>query len=156
MINWKPENVVRQLPWRLDSKTALGFLLILATFSLVGWLFLTQASAVTATRYHMDELRVELEQLENQNTALALEVAQLENLTRVEKRAGELGLGPTTNVRYLTVDNYPFTQIDVTAQDFTGHYEVIDVEPSVSDMPSPLADWWVDTMDSMTAWLAKE
>ena len=156
MINWKPENVVRQLPWRLDSKAAVGFLLILATFSLVGWLFLTQASAVTATRYHMDELRVELEQLDNQNTALALEIAQLENLTRVEKRARELGLGPTTNVRYLAVDNYPFTPVDVVAQDFAGRYEVIDVQPSVSDMPSPLADWWVDTMDSMTAWLAKE
>jgi cell division protein FtsL len=156
MINWKPENVVRQLPWRLDSKTALGFLLILATFSLVGWLFLTQASAVTATRYHMDELRVELEQLENQNTALALEIAQLENLSRVEERAHELGLGPTTNVRYLAVDNYPFTQVDVVAQDFSGRYEVIDVEPPVSDAPSPLADWWVDTMDDVTAWLAKE
>ena len=49
MISWRPENVVRQLPWRLDSKAALGFLLILATFSLVGWLYLTQASAVTTT-----------------------------------------------------------------------------------------------------------
>ena len=82
MINWKPENVVNRLPWRLDSKAAVGFLLILATFSLVGWLYLTQASAVTATRYRIDRLRLELDQLENQNAALALEIAQLENISR--------------------------------------------------------------------------
>ena len=83
MINWKPENVVRQFPWRLDSTAALGFLLILATFSLVGWLYLSQASAVTTTRYRIDELRLEVDRLENQNAVLALEIAQLENLTRI-------------------------------------------------------------------------
>jgi hypothetical protein len=156
MINWKPPNVVRQFPWRLDSTAALGFLLILATFSLVGWLYLTQASAVTATRYRMDELRAELEQLENQNIALSLEIAQLENLSRVEKRAHELGLGPTTNVRYLAVDNYPLARVDVETEDFADHYQMIDVKPSGVDTISPIAEWWVQTMDNVTAWLAKE
>ncbi len=155
MISWKPENVVRQLPWRLDSKAALGFLLILATFSLVGWLYLTQASAVTATRYHMEELRVELNRLENQNTALSLEIAELENLSRVEKRARALGLGPTTNVRYLPVDNYPLLDEMIMEQPFVGRYEVVDVDPSAAEMPSPVADWWEGTMDDVTAWLAK-
>ena len=156
MINWKPENVVRQLPWQLDSKAALGFLLILAIFSLVGWLYLTQASAVTATRYEMEELRLELDKLENQNTALALEIAELENLARVETRARELGLGPTTNVRYLVVENYPLSQPEVATEDFVGPYDVIEFEPAVSESPSPVADWWMQTMDEVTAWMAKE
>jgi cell division protein FtsB len=156
MINWKPENVVRQLPWRLDSRAALGLLLILATFSLVGWLYLTQASAVTATRYRMDELRINLEQLENQNTALSLEIAQLENLSRVEKRARELGLGPTTNVRYLAINNYPALPIEKAPQNFAGRYEIIEVEPLGQVSASPVAAWWMDTLDSVTAWLAKE
>ena len=67
MINLRPQNVIRQLPWRLDSKAALGFLLILATFSLVGWLYLSQASAVTTTSYRIDELRQDLDHLKNQN-----------------------------------------------------------------------------------------
>ena len=54
MISLRPENVIRQLPWRLDSKTDLGFLLLLATFSLVGWLYLSQASAFTTTSYRID------------------------------------------------------------------------------------------------------
>ena len=80
LISLRPENVIRQLPWRVDSKAALGFLLLLATFSLVGWLYLTQASAVTATSYRIDALRLELDQIKNQNAALTLEIAQLEAL----------------------------------------------------------------------------
>ena len=87
MISLRPRNVIRQLPWRLDSKAALGFLLILATFSLVGWLYLSQASAVTTTSYRIDELRKELDQLKNQNAALMLQIAELEALSRVETRA---------------------------------------------------------------------
>ena len=156
MISWKPENVVRQLPWRLDSKAALGFLLILATFSLVGWLYLSQASAVTATRYRIDELRLELDQLENQNTALSLEIAQLENLSWIEMRAHELGLGPTTNIRYLPVANYPLSP-QAESDEFGMRDETaIPAGYGVSNIPSPIADWWVDTLDDFTAWLAEE
>ncbi|MBN1995689.1 MAG: cell division protein FtsL [Anaerolineae bacterium] len=157
MINWKPENVVRQLPWRLDSKAALGFLLILAIFSLVGWLYLSQASAVTTTRYRIDELRLELDHLENQNAALALEIAQLENLARIETRAPELGLGPTTNVRYLPVAHYPLPakiegrEVNVAETEYIAAFPV-----SLPESPSPMADWWVDTLDSFTAWLVEE
>ena len=155
IINWKPEQVAPHLPWRLDSKAALGFLLILATFSLVGWLYLTQASAVTNTRYRIDELRLTLDQLHNQNAALALEIAQLENLSRVETRARELGLGPTTSVRYLPVSNYP-------AAESADNPAVVIVAPrpdpvEVFDEPSsPLTEWWNSTLDKVTAWLVEE
>jgi len=154
IINWKPEQVAPHLPWRLDSKAALGFLLILATFSLVGWLYLTQASAVTNTRYRIDELRLTLDQLHNQNAALALEIAQLENLSRVETRARELGLGPTTSVRYLPVSNYP------AAESADSPAAIVAPRPDpveVFDAPSsPLAEWWVSTLDTVTAWLTEE
>lgn len=175
MINWRPENVVRQLPWRLDSKAALGFLLILATFSLVGWLYLTQASVVTTTQYRIDELRLELDQLKNQNTALALEIAQLEKLSRVEARAREIGLEPTTNIRYLPVANYPRSpQMEGGHLRMSVLYPASATDPfSVPESPisqaydvssfqysenrtSPPANWWVDILDSFTAWLVEE
>ena len=162
MINWKPENVVRQLPWRLDSKAALGFLLILATFSLVGWLYLTQASAVTTTRYRIDELRLKLDQLENQNAALALEIAELENLSRIEARARELGLGPTNNVRYLPVTHYPVPaivdpgQVNTSEPLSTADYNFVDAQPLLPASRSLIADWWVNTLDSFTAWLVEK
>src|SRR5687767_2174242 len=107
MISLKPQNVIRQIPWRLDSRAALGFVLILITFSLVGWLYLTQASVVTTTSYRIDELRLELDHLKNQNAALILEIAELEALSRVEVRARELGFKPTTEIDYVSVPNYP-------------------------------------------------
>lgn len=152
MISWRPETVIRQLPWRLDSKAALGFLLILATFSLVGWLYLTQASAVTTTSYRIDELRLELDQIKNQNAALALEIAQLEALPRIEARARELGLGPTTSIRYLPVANYPLSQ----EKEEAGYYPVQQTTGSL-DPNAPELDnssWWVDTLDALAAWLA--
>ena len=150
LISLKPANVIRQLPWRVDSKAALGFLLLLATFSLVGWLYLTQASAVTATSYRIDQLRLELDQIKNQNAALTLEIAQLEALDRVESRARELGFVPTTNVRYLPVANYPMplepeqpSASDTSLRnDNAGH--LAEFDPGV---------WWTNTLDNFAAWL---
>lgn len=151
MISWRPENVIRHLPWRLDSKTALGFLLILATFSLVGWLYLTQASAVTTTTYRIDELRLELNQINNQNALLSLGIAQFESLSHIEKRALELGLRPTQNVRYLPVSNYP-----VSLDSEIPVYNIDTTETKItSDVPEfELSTWWVSILDGVTAWLA--
>ncbi len=153
MISWRPETVIRHLPWRLDSKTAVGILLILAIFSLVGWLYLTQASAVTTTTYRIDELRLELDHIKNQNAALTLEIAQLESLARVEARALALGLRPSTNVRYLQLRNYPVS----SGPERTDYYRLGQhddtIVPGLADFDD--STWWVATLDDVTAWLAK-
>ncbi|MCB0193423.1 MAG: hypothetical protein KDJ65_15860 [Anaerolineae bacterium] len=150
MISLRPENVIRQLPWRLGSKAALGFILILAIFSLVGWLYLTNASTVTATSYRIDELRFELDQVRNQNATLILEIAELEALDRVEARASELGYGPATEIQYLTVDNYPASTEPVEAA-----AQVVYIENSVDDYIDDVEQpsWWQEKLDMMAAWL---
>lgn len=150
LISLRVENVIRQLPWRVDSKAALGFLLLLATFSLVGWLYLTQASAVTATSYRIDQLRLELDQIKNQNAALTLEIAQLEALDRIELRARKLGFAPTTNVRYLPVTNYPMP--------LEPEKPVLAGPPPHSDFDSTIVEfdvaaWWTETLDGFAAWV---
>lgn len=143
MLSLRPDNVIRHLPWQLDSKAALGFLIIMAIFSLVGWLYLTQASAVTATSYRIDELRVQLDQIEHQNMALAVEIAQLEALPRIEARARELGFEPITEVTYLPVENYPT------------HEERL-ISPVLEDHRTATPEsgpWWVDLLDYLTAWM---
>lgn len=152
MINWRPENVIRRLPWHLDSKTALGFILILVTFSLIGWLYLTQASAVTTTTYRIDELRLELDQLNNQNTALSLEIAQFESLSYVEKRALEMGLRPATDIRYLSVSNYPVLPEDEIVA-YSVDVEIVEATTETPDFN--VSTWTLDTLDVVTAWLAK-
>ena len=152
IISFRPENVIRQIPWRLDSKAALGFLLILATFSLVGWLYLTQASAVTTTSYRIDELRVELDQLKNQNAALRLEIAELEAISRVESRARELGFGPATDIKYLPVGNYP-----APAEQTEIGYNMVQVEydTDIYIDEGASSGWWVEKLDAFAAWLEK-
>jgi hypothetical protein len=151
IISFRPETVIRQLPWRLGSKTALGFILILAIFSLVGWLYLTNASTVTATSYRIDELRLELDQLRNQNATLILEIAQLEALSRVEARARELDFEATTNVKYISVAQYPRpSELEMGRQD-----ELYQVENSVEGYRVDLEEpgWWVETLDTIAVWL---
>jgi cell division protein FtsL len=84
-------------------------LLILITVSLVGWLFLTQASSLATISFQIEQLRVELSVLDQQNAQLELETAAWEALPRIEKRARELGFEPPTQVLYLSVPNYPET-----------------------------------------------
>ncbi len=151
VVGWRPNKMIEQLPWKLDSKTASGIILILGTFSLVGWLYLTQASSVTATSYRIDELRLELDQLKNQNAALAVEIAELQALSQVEARAQALGFGPTNQVRYLAVSNYPVTRetdLSLYGPVSRRYYEVED-----NDEQS-IVGWWTQTLDVVTAWLA--
>jgi len=82
-------------------------LLILITLSLIGWLYLTQASSLTTTSFQIEQLRGELGVLKQQNAQLELEIAEWEALPRIEQQARELGFGPPSQVLYLPVPNYP-------------------------------------------------
>jgi len=148
IISLRPQNFIRQLPWQLDSKLALMILSALALVSLIAGIYLSQASAVTATTYHIDELRLELNQLQNQNAALILEIAQHESLSRVEKRAFELGFGPTEKVEYITINNYPNLPTDDVAT-YRGKTPVqgnIDRYVTTEDDTT----WWVPLLDIVT------
>ena len=91
----------------LDASTAIGSLLILILVSLLGWLYLTQASQVTTTGYHIYELEGERARLQRENAKLMLEIAELERLEDVEARARQLGFVPPQQVEYLVVTDYP-------------------------------------------------
>lgn len=91
----------------LDARTAIGSLLILILVSLLGWLYLTQASQVTTTGYRIYELERERARLQRENAKLMLEIAELERLEVVEARAGQLGFMPPERVEYLLVADYP-------------------------------------------------
>ena len=151
ILTLRPRQVIRQLPWHFDSKMALGGLLILAIFSLVGWVYLTQASTVTETSYHVDELRIELEQLENQNGALMLEIAQLESLARVEQRAKELGFQTTNKVQYLAIEQYP----TLSSDDISPYRGTIQVysKAEVTQIGQNQLPWWNNLLDNTARWL---
>lgn len=103
----RPGSLAQSINWRLERKAALGMLLILITLSLIGWLYLTQASSLTTTSFQIEQLRGELGVLKQQNAQLELEIAEWEALPRIEQQARELGFGPPSQVLYLPVPNYP-------------------------------------------------
>ena len=103
----RPGSLAQTINWRLERKAALGMMLILITLSLIGWLYLTQASSLTTTSFQIEQLRAELAAFKQQNAQLELEVAQWDALPRIEGRARELGFGPPNQALYLPVPNYP-------------------------------------------------
>lgn len=111
-ISFRPTAVIRQIPWSVNQRAAFGLLLILITFSLVGWLYLGQASVITSSTLKIERLQRELKFIDQQNADLAVEIAELEKLSRIEERARLLGFKPVSpaNIRYLPVNNYPELQ----------------------------------------------
>ena len=85
--------------------------LILVTFSLVGWLYLGQASVITSATLEIERIQQEIDLVHQRNIELALETAELESINRIEAGARELGFAPTNpaSVRYMPVRNYPLT-----------------------------------------------
>ncbi len=153
IISLRPRNLIRQLPWQLDSKVALTILLMLVAFSLVCWIYLTQASSLTTTTYHIDELRLELDQIRNQNAALVSEIAQFEALSRVETRAQELGFRPTTQIVYLPADQYPAIATG-EVRSYRG------TNPVQGGVDGPAATqrqtvWWIEWLDTIAEWMTQ-
>jgi hypothetical protein len=101
------EDSIEESIGSLNAKTAIGSLLILILVSLLGWLYLTQASQVTTTGYRIYELESERARLQRENAKLMLEIAELERLEDVKARARQLGFVPPEQVEYLVVADYP-------------------------------------------------
>ena len=142
-ISFRPAAVIEQIPWSFDKKAALGLLLILVTFSLVGWLYLGQASVITSVTLQIEKLQRQTQLVNQQNAELALEIAKLESLNRIEEKARALGFQPTNpaNIRYLPINNYPIT----TAEDDLVY---------VTKHPTPQEATWQIWLDSFVAWVA--
>ncbi len=111
-ISFKPVTAIKELPWSINKKSTLGFLLLVVAFSLVGSLYLSQANAITVSTFEMDTLHQQIDALQRQNKDLSMEIAAYESIGRVETRAAELGFWPTVPeaIRYLAAPNFPATE----------------------------------------------
>jgi cell division protein FtsB len=91
---------------RIERRDALGVLVMILIMSLVGWLYLTQAQAISAVNLQIEQSRQKLKEIEAENAALRVEIAKWESLSLVEERARALGFVPATNAFYLSVPGY--------------------------------------------------
>ncbi len=111
-INWREQMPLQQaratrlqLPRYLQldgGRYLIAAALILATFSLLS---LGQTGKLATRGYELGRLETQKVELLRQQSRLQLDLAEAESLTRIQRRAEELGLRPMTleQVRYMTI-----------------------------------------------------
>jgi hypothetical protein len=152
---WGSEN--KQPTWALDARTAAGLLLCILLFSLVGWLYLTQASQMATTGFHMKDTVQQIERLERQNALLRYKIAELETLPRVEARARQLGLGPMTRMTYLVIPDTLSAPQPALAEEATLPESDLTAAAAPADS-APLAGllkFWDEVRAEIEAWVGK-
>jgi hypothetical protein len=82
---------IKRDPNKLQGRATLGMLIMLVVLSLLGWIYLTQASHVATTTRRIEGLQIDKARLEQQNLELMVEIADLESVSRLAERAKELG-----------------------------------------------------------------
>lgn len=123
-------------PWKIYDRSALGVLLILVALSLLGWVYLTQASHVATTSRRVQKLETEKARLQQENLQLMAEIADLESVYRLGARAQELGfvVAMVEDSEFLVVaDAIPTPVADETADLAVG-------------------GWWDNVSSQFTAW----
>jgi hypothetical protein len=112
-------------------------LLVLVALSLLGWIYLTQASRVATTSRRVQKLERELTRLEQENLQLMAEIAALETVSRLAARATELGfvMAMAQDADFLVVADPALA------------YTARDIERDPSD-----TGWWDNVTAQFTAW----
>ena len=82
---------IKRNPNKLQGRATFGMLIMLLVLSLLGWIYLTQASHVATTSRRIEELQRDKARLEQQNLELAVQIAEMESVSRLAERARELG-----------------------------------------------------------------
>lgn len=133
----------------MTLRGALGLLGGILVVALVGWVYLSQASAMAETERHIEELRQQKEELQRQNDQLAYEIAKLASVNRLEKRARELGYVPISQAHFLVVAGYP-------AQDKGSLGETTALAqsgPAGRATPLAVVGWWKAIEDQFEDWI---
>jgi hypothetical protein len=82
---------IKRNPNKLEGRATAGMLIIFLVLSLLGWIYLTQASHVATTSRRNQELEAEKARLQQENMELMVEIAGYESVSRLAARAHELG-----------------------------------------------------------------
>jgi len=131
---------VKRGRWKLESRATTGMLIILVVFSLLGWIYLTQASHVATTGRRVQELEKEKARLQEGNLELMVEIARLQSVGRLAAEAEKLGFAV------------------VVAEDAQFLF-VADSSPMRDQLPdesSLAARWWEGIASQFAAWARTE
>jgi hypothetical protein len=101
--------LTRRLGKLTEAQAALGWAVVLVLLALAGAIYLLQSSRIAAAGRQAQQLRFELNELEQANTDLEREIAAAQTLDRLRSEAEAMGFVPATaaDVDYLVIRNYP-------------------------------------------------
>jgi hypothetical protein len=139
-----------------EARITVGSILVVIVISLIGWLYLTQASQVMITGYRIHELEAEKTGLEQQNALLRFQIAELEALPGIEARARALGFGPPQEIRYLLVEDYPEPEDGrqtVAKPPTASETDETAVANAPEDATSDLVRWWREVVSQFATWV---
>jgi hypothetical protein len=85
------EHCIKRNPNKLEGRATAGMLIIFLVLSLLGWIYLTQASHVATTSRRNQDLETEKALLRQENMELMVEIAEYESVSRLAARAQALG-----------------------------------------------------------------
>ena len=126
----------RNSRWKLQGRSAIGMLLILVALSLLGWVYLTQASYVATTSRRVQKLEREKTRIEQANLQLMTEIAELASVHRLAARAAEIG----------------FVTASVEEAEFLVVADLPPVKVSEMDDSTSGNRWWDNVTSQFTAW----
>jgi len=139
--------------WRLEAKTTIQLLLVLALLGLLGWLCLVEATKVSTVRHRIREKEEEKVRLQQENAELLAEIAEMMSVSHLMNRTLELGYIPAEGLQYLVLD-YPAD--DVLG---TGRASVLGLDETAavalqesSNETLNVAGWWDMVISQFVAW----
>jgi len=137
---------VKRDPGKLQGRATVGILIILAVLSLLGWIYLTQASYVATTSRQVQELELEKARLQQENLELMAQIADYESVGRLSGRAGELGFVAVTpdDADFVAVADVPPVGSSVVG--------LQDIDTTFSFEASQSARWLNGVTDQFTTW----
>ena len=144
--NW----AVRYSTWGLSGKALGVFLLLLVLGSLVGSFYLNQASKTTAAGLEIAGLTREREYWRQENANLRKQIANMESVMRIRRRAAELGFVEPEAVEYLLVQCSPLEKSSSESLAPSPWAE----RESVAPQPAESADWWGDLVAHFHSWMS--
>jgi cell division protein FtsL len=102
----------KSLIWLTEAQAALGWGVILALASVLGAIYLYQASHTASVGRHVQGLQVSLDNVKRVNADLERDIAEAQSLERVQSEAARLGFARTQpeSIEYLVVPDYPVAQ----------------------------------------------
>ena len=121
---------------KLRARSALGVVLILGMLSLLGWVYLTQASYVATTSRQLRQLEQQKEAIEQENWQTMVEIAELESVSRLASRAEELG----------------FVMAFSDESEFLAMVDAPPAQARVAGTSGSSAYWWTSVTSQFTAW----